>query len=247
MIFSRKRDTAQPKSRTVGQIVDDEFGIVRYKRTNSQYVRVRVNDNGDVTATLPRRAPLAYVTQLLDSSRASIRDLVNSQRKQPVRYQDGMRLGHSHTLHLTYDDTVTSGKKRVINQELHLTIPKQWEDSATGRDYISTHVKQVLRREAEAYLPRRLQYFADTYGFVFEKIRYGNPKGRWGSCSSSGTISLNVALMNTPHAVIDYVLLHELAHTKHMNHSPEFWAVVAECMPDYKVHRKTLKTMSPIC
>jgi predicted metal-dependent hydrolase len=53
--------------------------------------------------------------------------------------------------------------------------------------------------------------------------------------------------MNLPFELIDYVLIHELAHTKQMNHSPAFWNIVETCMPDYKQHRKTLKSMSPIC
>ena len=68
---------------------------------------------------------------------------------------------------------------------------------------------------------------------------------RWGSRSSSGTISLNIGLMNLPQELSDYVILHELAHINHMDHSEKFWAEVAEHDPKYKQHRKALKGYSP--
>ena len=68
---------------------------------------------------------------------------------------------------------------------------------------------------------------------------------RWGSRSSSGTISLNIGLMNLPQELSDYVILHELAHINHMDHSEKFWAEVAEHDPKYKQHRKALKEYSP--
>ena len=96
-----------------------------------------------------------------------------------------------------------------------------------------------------AYLPRRLQYLADLGDFHYTKVRYGNAKGRWGSCSSQGVISLNVALMRLPKELIDYVLIHELSHTKHLNHSEAFWSLVETYYPDYKTARKELKSYSP--
>ncbi len=210
-------------------------------------MRVRVDESGKVYATLPQRAPLRYVQQLLESSREDIRKLVAHHESQRVVYQSGMNIGHSHRLYLAHEN-VTVPSRKLSGQHLTVTLPLTMsETSPEARTYISKEVKKLLRREASAYLPRRLEYLAETYGFSYNKVRFGNPKGRWGSCSSSGTISLNVALMNTPHDVIDYVLIHELSHTVHMNHSPAFWSQVESCLPNYKSLKKTLKSMSPIC
>jgi len=86
---------------------------------------------------------------------------------------------------------------------------------------------------------------ADEFGFSYERVRFSHASSRWGSCSSGGTVSLNITLMRLPDRLIDYVLIHELAHTKHMNHSAEFWAEVEKHDPGYKRHRKALKMFSP--
>lgn len=105
--------------------------------------------------------------------------------------------------------------------------------------------KKILMRKAKEYLPYRLEYFAKLYGYSYEKCRLSHANTRWGSCSSSGTISLNIGLMNVPEPLRDYVILHELAHLNHMDHSPEFWAEVQNHDPRFKEHRRKLKLFNP--
>lgn len=105
--------------------------------------------------------------------------------------------------------------------------------------------KKLLMKDAKKYLPYRLEYFAKLYGYSYEKCRLSHAATRWGSCSSNGTISLNIGLMQVPEILRDYVIIHELAHLNHMDHSSAFWQEVASHDPKYKEHRKRLKMFSP--
>lgn len=105
--------------------------------------------------------------------------------------------------------------------------------------------KKILENKARLYLPYRLDYLAKRYGYRYERLRIMHANTRWGSCSSRGTISLNIGLMKVPEILIDYVILHELAHLNHMDHSEAFWREVAEHDPQYRLHRKRLKQFSP--
>lgn len=117
-------------------------------------------------------------------------------------------------------------------------------DPATQR---ARDLKQkLLRKQAKKYLPYRLDYFAKLHGYKYQKLRFSHAKTRWGSCSSGGTISLNIALMDLPKHLRDYVIIHELAHLSHLNHSSAFWQEVALHDPDYQTHRQELKNYSPL-
>ena len=97
--------------------------------------------------------------------------------------------------------------------------------------------KKILMKKAKDYLPYRLEYLAKLYGYKYDKCRLTHANTRWGSCSSSRTISLNIGLMNVPEILRDYVITHELAHLNHMDHSDAFWAEVATHDARYKEHR----------
>lgn len=247
MIFNRA--AAHSPSPRPNYVYDEEFGRIRAKRNaRAIYVRLKINQAGELEATLPPRAPLRAVNHLLNEARDEIRELVKKHSSKTIQYEDGQSIGHSHRLSIVVSEQADKPSRSIKQQMLQVTLPRNSElTSVATRDYIRTSVKKTLEKEARAYLPRRLQYLADTYGLTFEAIRYGNQKGRWGSCSTHGTISLNVALMNLPHELIDYVLVHELCHTRQMNHSPEFWNLVESIMPNYREHRAKLKTCSPIC
>ena len=105
--------------------------------------------------------------------------------------------------------------------------------------------KRLLTKKAHDYLPYRLEFWAQKYGYKYSGIRLSHANTRWGSRSSTGTISLNIGLMKVPEPLRDYVILHELAHINHMDHSPEFWREVGSHDPQYKRHRKQLQQFSP--
>ncbi len=99
----------------------------------------------------------------------------------------------------------------------------------------------ALADQALEDLPARLKKYAPLVGVSYRKVTIRNQKTRWGSCSGQGNLNFNCLLMLCPEAVRDYVVVHELCHRKEMNHSPAFWALVAEILPDYKERRAWLK------
>ena len=97
------------------------------------------------------------------------------------------------------------------------------------------------KKMAAVLLPARLETLAAKHNLHPKKVRISSARTRWGSCSTSGTISLTWRLVMAPPEVIDYVIVHELAHIKVKNHSKDFWNLVADLMPDYKKHLGWLK------
>lgn len=111
---------------------------------------------------------------------------------------------------------------------------------AWGGEVLSGEVLAQLKAEAHVDLGARLAAWAARMGVQPARMTIRTQHARWGSCSERGTISLNALLMLAPEPVRDYVVVHELCHLKEMNHSPHFWAEVAQVLPDYKVQRKWL-------
>lgn len=97
------------------------------------------------------------------------------------------------------------------------------------------------RNAAKEYFTKRVEHFIQITGGTYTRITIRDQKTRWGSRSSSGTLSFNYRLMYAPLKVLDYVVVHELCHITHMNHSRDFWNMVASVLPDYKESRDWLK------
>ena len=99
-----------------------------------------------------------------------------------------------------------------------------------------------LYDEAKEVIPKRVRYYAEIMKVDYGRITIRCQKTRWGSCGSKGNLNFNCLLMLAPSDVRDYVIIHELAHRRHMNHSIEFWKEVELLVPDYKDKRKWLST-----
>jgi predicted metal-dependent hydrolase len=102
-------------------------------------------------------------------------------------------------------------------------------------------LQQHLRRLARQELPARVRELSLRHGIEVGRITVRNQKTRWGSCSRRGTISLNWRLVQAPDFVRDYIILHELAHRRQLNHSAKFWQEVARLCPEYPVAENWLK------
>ncbi|ALT78436.1 M48 family metallopeptidase [Paucibacter sp. KCTC 42545] len=126
-------------------------------------------------------------------------------------------------------------------QLLHLHLPV-----LSSEDEVREAVQAWLKRRARALFEPRCAYFAAALGVQMTSLRLSSAQTRWGSASADGSIRLNWRLIHFSPAIIDYVVAHELAHLREMNHSPRFWAVVASVLPDFERARAQLREESII-
>ncbi len=228
------------------EIVDHEFGTIAVRRlARSRSIRFSLATSGRIVATAPRLTPLFFIRQVLDSSRPAIRKMLDNPRVRTL-YTDGQQIGTHHRLAVVATQMVSKPAVQTTRETLIVKLPPEHRlDSPKVQQLIRDEVTRILRREAKAYLPDRLAQFATQWGFHYDRVRFSHSGGRWGSCSSTGTISLNIALMKLPSSLIDYVLIHELCHTRHMNHSAAFWSEVGKLDPRYKLHKRQISRFSP--
>lgn len=99
------------------------------------------------------------------------------------------------------------------------------------------------KKEALSLIKERVDYFNRIYNFPYNRISVKNQKTRWGSCSKKANLNFNYKVLFLPQRFRDYIIVHELCHLKEMNHSPNFWNLVAQTFPDHKEIRKELKKM----
>ncbi|MBQ1383955.1 MAG: M48 family metallopeptidase [Firmicutes bacterium] len=130
--------------------------------------------------------------------------------------------------------------------ERHVSLQKKrmaaWKDgSGNTAPPLTDDQLEVLKKAARAKLPKRTAELAKVMGISYGRVSVRAQKSRWGSCSSAGNINLNCLLMLAPDRVQDYVIIHELAHRRHMDHSPRFWALVAAYCPDHADCRRWLR------
>ncbi len=119
------------------------------------------------------------------------------------------------------------------DERLHL-----WPSPATDA---RTLLEKALRDQARSVFAARLAHYAPFLGVAVPPLRLSSARTRWGSCSARGGIALNWRLLFLPLPLVDYVVCHELAHLKEMNHGPRFWSVVERLCPDWRARRRELR------
>lgn len=134
-------------------------------------------------------------------------------------------------------------QRSIDGCELSVSVP---EDVAPERRYgvISDAIEQWYISEAKQHLPQRLAEWSELTGLRPERVRVGNARQRWGSCTGKRTISLTWRLVQQPDRLSDYVIVHELAHLREMNHQRPFWDLVESIMPDARARSKELRKRS---
>jgi predicted metal-dependent hydrolase len=186
----------------------------------------------------PLRASLREIESVLrDHARWVVRKLSEwSEKRAPGRrWESGeslMFLGQPLRL------AVASGMQGVAagtSDTLHISTPR------TQPDHVAALARAWLRTQALSDFAVRVERYRLAMRLPAVDIRLSNARTRWGSCHINGHILLNWRLIQMPARLIDYVVVHELAHLREMNHSPRFWAVVAREIPDYAARRREIR------
>jgi hypothetical protein len=166
---------------------------------------------------------------------------VTASQMPALQWQDSeqlLLLGNPVTLAIEHDV-----RSRAVEYDLgilQLAMPNHLDKMAVARKVV-----QWYKKQAYSDFARRLELFSTRLGVALPTLLLSNARTRWGSCNSKKEVRLNWRLLQAPPHLINYVICHELAHLKEMNHSAKFWAVVASIYPDYKSAEKELKAWSP--
>lgn len=216
-----------------------EFTLIHSARRS---VAIQVLADGQVVVRAPLRLPAGYLERLLAEKTAWICQKQAEARQQRLpglggpagkrRFETGQLfpfLGQDYPLEI------------VERQAAPLRLEGGFRLRRAALGQAAGTFEAWYREQARDLFTRRLGELAARYGFQFSRMRLSSARTRWGSCSSRGTISLNWRLVLAPAEVVDYVILHELAHLRVPNHSKDFWRLVESLCPEAKHHRQWLK------
>jgi predicted metal-dependent hydrolase len=217
--------------------------LVLSKRRGTKNIRLSISPAGQARVGLPAWAPYSVGINFAKSRSDWINRHKLSHRTPPLN--DGSAIGKSNRMRYVYDPKRTKTTTRVMPGLVKITSNLPISDPAVQKKSIQA-AERALKKEAETLLPLRLAELASRHGFKYESVRIKKLSSRWGSCSSDKVIALNYFLMQLPWQMIDYVLVHELIHTKHLNHSQRFWTDFETVLPGAKQVRKQMKTYRPV-
>lgn len=204
-------------------------------------VSLKVEPPDQVIVSAPRRVSKRVIENFVIQNEAWIKKQLvklNSQQDQVesdtqimifgIKYNKIYLSNHSKPLGISIEE------EKIIFNFPH--IPEMNQEKI-----IKKELKLFLKKSARTFLEKQLSQYAKLMNLKYQTLTLREQKTRWGSCSGQDRISLNWRLVHYPPAVINYVIVHELAHLVQRNHSPQFWQLVAQYDPDYSEHRSYLR------
>jgi len=223
--------------------VDSIGQITVYKRRGARSLRLSIRHDGSLRVTVPPWMPYAAGVEFARSRQSWI-----AEHAVPAAeaIAEGQLIGKSHRVHFKRSAEASRTTTRLKGTEIIITYPAGLEASdpdvqaAAGRAAL-----RALKTQAEHLLPIRLRELAREHGFNYRAVGVKQLKTRWGSCDSGRNITLNIFLMQLPWELIDYVLLHELNHTRIMKHGPEFWEAMTALDERSQRLRKDIRAYKP--
>lgn len=213
------------------------------ERRSRRTIGLKIGNSGLVVHA-PKRISQTLLEHVLlekaDWIRKKLTQIVDNQPA-PLAWEDGAELLYlGNTARLSLKQDSVNRKPEFEHGVLHLRL-KSIEDA----DAIKAKVIQWYKKAALTDFARRLEIFSAKLGVPTPELYLSNAQSRWGSCNSKCEVRINWRLLQAPPYIINYVICHELAHLKQMNHSAKFWAIVESLQPDYKEAERRLKQLSP--
>jgi hypothetical protein len=201
-----------------------QIGPVNFiKNRRSKNIKIRIKPDQSVHVSFPFYVSSAEVSQFVMKS---INWITEQQQKFQTK-KSQIEAGRFQTkLHSVNILEGIENKTKVNFNDIEIRLADF--DTDSSRSYLENVITGIYRYEAKKLLPPRLTELALKHDFPFNKITIRNNKRNWGSCSARNNISLNLQMMKLPDELIDYILLHELVHTRIKNHGPLFWAKLDE-------------------
>ena len=223
------------KVKTVAVWNNKEYDLIRSSRRS---FALEINDKAMLVVRAPLRMKDDEINTHLHHYDGWIQKKIQQsstklQEVTPVTFTDGAKIifmGEHYPL------SITSTPKPFFNFENKL-FTLDSEKKAKGFQYL----ERWYRVQAREVCVSMSEDLAKKMGVSFKNIKINGSKHRWGSCGSGGNINFSWKLVMAPLSVIEYVVIHELSHLSHMNHSNLFWRNIERYMPDYKIHKKWLK------
>ncbi len=205
-------------------------------------ISLKLNHQGQLIVAAPKLIPRFILDQLVDQHQSWIdKQKKRLKKQQPMLGKNFVYLfGKRYQLRVA-DLHQAVGGFFIIDDELVYQPPSGLTIIKKNQLPPKLKLEKFLKNSAINYLAPRTHQLAEKMNLKFSRIVFKQQKTRWGSCSSQKNLNFNWRLVHFPPPVIDYVIIHELAHLVHLNHSARFWALVAKFDGKYKQHKKILR------
>lgn len=218
--------------------------VTLYKRRGNHSLRLSIGTAGEIRVSMPYWLPYKAGEEFALSKANWI---ALHRMPAPASLSHGQTIGKAHHLSFVASGQTTRVSTRLKYSQIEINHPLAYgSEHPEVQKAAYTASIRALRKEAEQLLPIRLKQLASQSDFTFQSVAVKQLKSRWGSCSAQQEIILNLFLMQLPWRLIDYVLLHELTHTKVMQHGAPFWRELERHVPHAKDLRKEIGNYHPV-
>ena len=220
-----------PEHGSINCIPMNPHKIIRSKRKT---LSLMINENAELIVRAPKRLSIEKIQDFINEKE----NWINRKKRLIENQIKDVTSNHNKLLYL--GNLFPINVEQNASKELFFT-GEEFIVNSIEPDSLSLSIKKWYKNKFKEIALPRVAYFANKHNLMVNQVRIKNQKTMWGSCSSKNNINLNYLLLMAPMGVIDYVIVHELVHTIHRNHSTDFWDSVESIMPEFKEHKRWLK------